>query len=110
MPIPIILGAVASIPTLLNIGSKVGKFYSRTGNLGRSSTFGIGYGAGTAVGFNLVPQFGRKKYNKQTSVNLDKRMPYNRTYSRRYSRYTSRYSRYPMRRRRYRRPAYRRYY
>ncbi len=111
-----LIGALALSPTLLNIASKVGKFYQKSGNFGQSSIFGIGYGSGTAVGYNLVPQFGKKsnRYsNKQTVVNLDSKMPYNRSYSRRYS-YRSRYgSRYPRRRYGYRtRRSYygRRYY
>lgn len=107
MPFPILIGALAALPTLMNIGSKLGKFYLKTGSLGKAATFGIGYGGGTAIGFNLVPQFGRKSLNNQTLVNLDKKMPYGRSYSRyrpRYRRYST-YSRY----RRYR-PRYRRSY
>ena len=106
----LLLGSIAFAPTVMNIGSKITKFYGKSGNLGRAATFGVGYGGGTAVGFNLIPQFGRKStFKRSTVVRLDKKMPYNRSYSNRYSRYsryprrTSRYSRYR------RRPAYRSY-
>ena len=77
-----------------------------------SLPFGIGYGGGTVIGFNAVPQFGNKSRPSQRLnrtgfvVNNRQNMPY-----RRYSRY-SRYSRYPTRRRysRYTRPYRRSYY
>ncbi len=101
MVLGLVVGGLALLPTIMNIGSKVVKQYGRLGNLGRAGTFGVGYGGGTAIGFNLVPQFGRKSNFKRTSTfKKTFKMPYNRSYNRRYS---SRYSRYPMRRR------YRRY-
>ena len=123
MPLPfaVLAGAIAMGPTVMNIGSKVTKFYGRTGNLGRSATFGIGYGGGTAVGYNLIPQWNRKRnsgsyINKNNLQTLDTTMPYARSYARyprrRYS-YRSRYSR-PYQRRSYSgyrpyRRSYRRY-
>ncbi len=115
----IIAGAIALTPTIMNIGQKTAKFYGKTGSFGKASSFGLGYGAFTAVGFNLVPQFGRTRrtYNRNTGiVTLDTTMPYARYNSRyprrRYSTY-SRYSRYTQRRpyRSYRaRPRYYRRY
>ncbi len=105
----IIAGSVAvryAIPLVRGLLAKTGR-HELYKQARKSAAFGIGYGGGTVIGFNLVPQFGRssKRYsNKSTSVNLDKKMPYGRSYGRRYSRSYSRYSR------RYRRYAPRRSY
>lgn len=115
MPLPIILaGAAALTPTILNIGAKVGKFYSKTGSFGTAATFGLGYGGATNVGYNLSNAYitpGFKRGNAFTSGrSYNIQMPYNRSYNRRYS---PRYSRYPARRSRYgyrRRPYYPRRY
>ena len=102
LPLGLIAGAIALSPTFMNIGTKVTKYYGKTGSLGRAGTFGIGYGGGTAIGFNLVPQFGRSKYsNTKAGFTMLDTMPYARSYARyprrRYS-YPSRYSRYRSRR------------
>ena len=108
MPFPL-FGALAFgaglAPTALQVGSKIGSRYGALQKypLIKSSQFGLGYGASTVVGYNIVPQFGKKSYNlsgRSTTV-----MPYGRSYNR----YPSRYARYPRRyRRRYPQP-YRRY-
>jgi len=115
MPLPLILGAASLVslaPTAMNIASKVGKFYGRYGGtpLGQAAQFGLGYGASTAVGYNLIPQFGRKSYNNSKSSTYDlygyrPRSYGRRTYGRRYY-----YSRYPRRYRTYSRRTYRRGY
>lgn len=111
MVIPIALGAIAlATPTLMNIASKVGKFYSRTGSIGTATSFGLGYGVSTNVGYNLsnsyiTPSFKRHNaFTQGKQYNFRQKMPY-----RRYSRY-SRYSRYPTRRRYSRYTSRRRYY
>ncbi len=76
--------------------------------------FGIGYGGGTVIGFNSIPQFGKKSRQTYIRGGFTKyEMPYGRYYPRRrypYSPYNrSRYSRYN--RRPYRRySSYRRRY
>ena len=116
MPFPL-FGALAFgaglAPTALQVGSKIGSRYAALQKypLIKSSQFGLGYGASTVVGYNIVPQFGQKSYNLSGRSTIVNKMPYGRSYSR----YPSRYARYPRRYRRrypmpYRRPAYRRRY
>ncbi len=113
----LLAGGIALAPTFMNIGSKSLKFYGKHGNtnFGRAAQFGLGYGAFTAVGYNIVPQFGRKSYTSGGSSSFA--LPYVR-YSNNYyggRRYTSRYRprsyRRYAKRYSYRRPSYgRRYY
>lgn len=113
MVLPFIVAGASFLPTVMNIGSKVGKFYNKIpgSSFKQAAQFGLGYGGATAVGYNLVPQFGKSKFNNTKQIYIGNKMPY-----RRYSNY-SRYSRYPYRSSRYsryrkRRPSYyaRRYY
>ena len=81
MPLPL-FGALAFgagiLPTGIAIGSKIGTRYGALNKypLFKASQFGLGYGASTVVGYNIVPQFGRKSYNLSgRSTNV---MPYGR--------------------------------
>jgi len=82
MVLPFILaGAAALAPTAMAIGSKVGKYYGKTGSFGKASTFGLGYGASTAVGYNLIPQWNRKSYSYNRNpfkLIIGQKMPYPR--------------------------------
>lgn len=119
MVLPLILvGSILarSAPLALATASRVGKYAKRFSGqpIGMSTQFGLGYGVSTAVGYNLVPQFGKKKFIKSNTFTLNG-MPYGRSYgnryrARRYPRYPSRYSSRFGNRYRYRRPQYRRYY
>lgn len=105
MVFPLVGAVVAATPTVMAIGSKVLKHYGKFGRtpIAQAAQFGLGYGASTAIGYNLVPQFGRRNTNNVTKLTIGRDMPYGRYYPRRnrygYStryggRYSRRYSRY----------------
>lgn len=93
----LVAGAVALAPTLMNIGSKASKAYGKYGTnpFAQSAQFGLGYGGFTAIGYNLVPQFGKRSTNKVQRLSLNNEMPYGsyrrtrkiRVWSKRYRRY-----------------------
>ena len=101
---------IAAVPSAMAIGSRIGKYASKFPQpLKQSAQFGLGYGASTAVGYNLIPQFGKVKRNsnKVTKLTLSNNMAYGkiRVWSRKYRRYIWVYPRnygYGYRRRGYR--------
>lgn len=114
MVLPLALAGASLAPFALNVLSKTSKYYSKFAGqpLGQAAQFGLGYGASTAVGYNLVPQFGKKKFINSNTFSLNS-MPYGRRYSSRYRRpsYPSRYGRrYGSRYARRGRTSYRRSY
>ena len=111
------LMAAASIPFIMNVGAKTGKFYGKYGGqpLLKAGQFGLGYGASTAIGYNLIPQFGSKSYKTSPSTLNVQSMPYGqrkiRVWSTRYRRYIYVYPRNSYRSSyTRRRPSYRRRY
>lgn len=98
----IIAGAAAMAPTIMSIGSKVGKGlsknYGKYGNtpIGQASQFGLGYGAMTNVGYNLsnegLTKQWRTQYPSGKISSYELNPMYGRNYNNGYARYNGYYS------------------
>ena len=68
----ILAGGALAAPFIMNIGAKTAKGYSRTGDFGRSAIFGVGYGGGTNVGYNLSNTFLTPHFRRSTTSSYRK--------------------------------------